>query len=83
MKDVVIRKKVDTILPFVKGDNIRYATAAPPALSPKIVTLLESPKKFDIFFFTHLSAKTMSFKAAFPGTSKDGSSNLRNPIYER
>ena len=55
-------------VPLARGDSMSRCEAAPPALSPKIVTFPGSPPKFDMFFCTHLRAITMSLNPAFPGT---------------
>lgn len=63
--------------PRERGLSIRNWTEAPPALSPKMVTLSGSPPKVATFRLTHRNASTWSRKPLFPG--HDWFCRLRKP----
>ena len=66
-----------THVPLLIGDNIWRETAAPPALSPKIVISSGFPPNLSILFFTQLNAATWSFIPIFPWMT--ASPVLKNP----
>ena len=63
--------------PLVRGLSMRYCTEAPPALSPKTVTLPGSPPKAAIFLCTQRRASTWSFSPLLPGHASFW--RLKNP----